>query len=208
MLKIGLTGNMGSGKTTVSKVFEILGVPVFYADNEAKNVMVTDIQLVEQIKSVFGAAAYFDDGTLNRKHISGIVFNDKSKLAKLNAMVHPAVFRAFDNWVTQYENVPYVIKEAALLFESDSYKLCDYTVMVQAPLEERIKRVMGRDGLTRTEVESRNANQFSDDKKTQLANYVIHNDETQLIIPQVLKLHSLFLSLSHRVVKGAAGKTS
>jgi len=197
MLKIGLTGNMGSGKTTVTKIFEILGVPVFYADDEAKNVMVRDKELAEQIKSVFGGAAYFDDGTLNRKHISAIVFDDKAKLAKLNALVHPAVFRAFDTWVGQHENVPYLVKEAALLFESDSYKLCDYTIMVQAPLEERIKRVMERDGLSRKEVERRNSNQFSEEKKTRLANHIIKNDDRELVIPQVLKLHKLFLSLSH-----------
>jgi len=197
MLKIGLTGNMGSGKTTVSKIFEILGVPVFYADDEAKNVMVTDSRLMDDIRSAFGEAAYFGDGTLNRKHISAIVFNDKAGLEKLNSLVHPAVFRAFDAWVARKKDVPYVIKEAALLFESDSYKLCDYTIMVQAPAEQRVKRVMERDGLTREEVERRNSNQFSEEKKTELADHIIKNDETQLVIPQVLALHNLFLSLSH-----------
>src|SRR6185312_2093014 len=168
MLKIGLTGNMGSGKTTVSKIFEILGVPVFYADDEAKNVMVTDTGLVNQIKGAFGESAYFNDGTLNRKYISAIVFNDKKKLAKLNSLVHPAVFRAFDAWIERHDGVPYVVKEAALLFESDSYKLYDYSIMVQAPVEKRIKRVMERDQLSREEVESRNSNQFPEEKKMQL----------------------------------------
>src|ERR1700748_2197017 len=99
MLKIGLTGNIGSGKTTVSKVFEVLGVPVFYADDAAKSVMVTDKVLIGGIKSAFGDASYFADGSLNRKHIAGIVFNDAGQLAKLNALVHPATFRAFDDWV-------------------------------------------------------------------------------------------------------------
>ena len=197
MLKIGLTGNMGSGKTTVSKIFEILGAPVFYADDEAKKVMTTDQQLVKEIKTTFGEQSYLDDGSLNRRHISALVFNDKKQLEILNSIVHPAVFRSFDQWVKNYSQVPYVVKEAALLFESDSYKLCDYTVMVQAPLEGRIERVIKRDSLTRVEVESRNANQFSEEKKTQLADYVIKNDDLQLVIPQVLKLHSLFLSLSH-----------
>jgi dephospho-CoA kinase len=196
MLKIGLTGNMGSGKTTVSKIFEILGVPVFYADDEAKRVMVTDHQLINEIKSAFGESAYFEDGALNRKHISAIVFNNKTELTKLNSLVHPAVFRAFDAWVALRGEVPYILKEAALLFESDSHKLCDYTVMVKAPLEGRIERVMKRDGLTREEVESRNLHQFNEDKKIQLANYFIDNDGEQLIIPQVLQLHSLFLSLT------------
>jgi dephospho-CoA kinase len=195
MLKIGLTGNMGSGKTTVSKIFEILGIPVFYADDEAKKVMVTDDILISGIKSAFGSQAYFDDKTLNRKHIAGIVFNDEAQLAKLNALVHPAVFGAFDNWVKQFNDVPYVLKEAALLFESDSYKMCNYTVMVQAPLKTRIQRVMQRDGLTLAEVESRNAKQYSEEKKSALADYLIRNDDTELVIPQVLKLHDEFLSL-------------
>ena len=195
MLKIGLTGNMGSGKTTVSKIFELLGIPVFYADDAAKKVMVTDQILIDEIRSAFGKQSYFEDGALNRKHIAAIVFNNDAQLAKLNAMVHPATFRAFDTWVANFADVPYVLKEAALLFESDSYKMCDYTVMVQAPLESRIKRVMQRDGLTRIEVESRNAHQFSEEKKTRLADYIINNDDTQLVIPQVLELHRVFGSL-------------
>jgi dephospho-CoA kinase len=192
MLKIGLTGNMGSGKTTVSKIFEILGIPVFYADDAAKNVMVTDKILINEIKSAFGETSYFDDGSLNRKHIAGIVFNNDEQLNKLNSIVHPATFRAFDEWVKNVSDVPYVLKEAALLFESESYKMCDYTIMVQAPLEARIKRVMQRDSLTRDEVEKRNSHQFSEEKKTQLANYVINNNGSELVIPQVLKLHEVF----------------
>jgi dephospho-CoA kinase len=194
MLKIGLTGNMGSGKTTVSKVFEILGVPVFYADDEAKKVMVTDPVLIAGIKSAFGDEAYYEDGALNRKYISGIVFNNGAKLKELNALVHPAVFRAFDAWAANIKDAPYIVKEAALLFESDSYKLCDHTIMVQAPLENRITRVMQRDGLSRAEVESRNAQQFSEEQKTALADYIIKNDNVQLVIPQVLELHRGFSS--------------
>jgi dephospho-CoA kinase len=197
MLKIGLTGNIGSGKTTVSKIFELLGIPVFYADDAAKKVMVTDQILIDSIKSTFGELSYFDDGTLNRKHIAGIVFNDAEQLAKLNSLVHPATFRAFDEWVKEINNVPYILKEAALLFESDSYKMCDYSIMIQAPLEIRIKRVVQRDGLTREEVERRDSKQFSEDKKTQLADYIIKNDDVQLVIPQVLELHHKICSLVH-----------
>jgi dephospho-CoA kinase len=197
MLKIGLTGNIGSGKTTVSKIFEILGIPVFYADDAAKNVMVNDEILIDGIKAAFGEQSYFNDGALNRKHIADIVFNDPVKLAKLNSLVHPATFRAFDAWVKEIKDVPYVLKEAALLFESDSYKLCDYTVMVQAPLEIRIKRVMQRDGLSKAEIENRDSNQFTEEKKTKLANYIIVNDDKQLVIPQVLEMHGKILSLVH-----------
>jgi len=194
MLKVGITGNIGSGKTTVSRIFEILGVPVFYADDAAKKVMVEDPILIDTLKKEFGRESYFDDGSLNRKYIAGIVFNNETELAKLNAIVHPAVFRAFDNWLAGIKNAPYVMKEAALLFESSSYKMCDKTIMVTAPLELRINRVMQRDNLTRAEVESRNARQFSEEEKIQLADFVIRNDDTELVIPQVLELHKQFSS--------------
>lgn len=196
MLKIGITGNIGGGKTTVSKIFEVLEIPVFYADDAAKKVMIEDIILVDAIKSAFGNEAYFNDGSLNRKHIASIVFNDEAELVKLNSIVHPAVFRAFDAWVAQIKNAPYVMKEAALLFESTSYKMCDYSIMVTAPLELRIERVLKRDGLTCTEIESRNAKQFSEEKKTQLADFVVRNDDTELVIPQVIELHKQFLALA------------
>jgi dephospho-CoA kinase len=197
MLKVGITGNIGGGKTTVSKVFEVLGVPVFYADDAARQVMTEDEILISGLKEAFGEAAYFDDGSLNRKHIAGIVFNDKKELAKLNALVHPAVFRTFDRWATQIKDVPYVMKEAALLFESSSYQMCDKTIMVTAPLELRIKRVMQRDGFSHEEILARDAKQFTEEKKTALADFIIKNDDTELVIPQVLKLHEYFLSISH-----------
>jgi len=196
MLKIGITGNIGSGKTTVSKIFEILGVPVFYADDAAKKVMVEDAILIDALKKQFGGESYFKDGSLNRKHIASVVFNNETELAKLNSIVHPAVFRAFDNWVATKKNVPYVMKEAALLFESSSYKTCDQTIMITAPMELRINRAMQRDNLSRSEVEGREARQFSEEKKIQLANFVIRNDDTQLVIPQVLELHRQFLTIS------------
>jgi dephospho-CoA kinase len=196
MLKIGITGNIGGGKTTVSKIFEVLGVPVFYADDAAKKVMVEDPILINALKEAFGSEAYFNDGSLKRKHIASIVFNDDIQLAKLNSIVHPAVFRAFDNWTVQIKGAPYVMKEAALLFESTSYKMCDYSVMVTAPLELRIARVMQRDGLTSEEIKSRDARQFPEEKKIQLADYVIRNDDTELVIPQVLELHQQFLALA------------
>jgi len=197
MLKIGLTGNIGSGKTTVSKIFELLGIPVFYADDAAKKVMITDDVLINEIKSAFGNQSYFDNGTLNRKYIANIVFNNDVQLARLNALVHPATFRAFDVWLKTVSGCPYVLKEAALLFESDSYKLCDYTLLVSAPLETRINRVIQRDELTRTEVEKRDSHQFPEEKKAALADYTIINDGSQLVIPQVLELHRVFCSLVH-----------
>ena len=198
MLKIGITGNIGSGKTTVSKLFELIGIPVFYADEAAKSLMTTDAELIAGVKQTFGDESYLPDGALNRKYIANIVFNDQEQLAKLNALVHPAVFRAFDNWAAAMPNdVPYVIKEAAILFESSSYKHCDKNIVVTAPLEMRIQRVTKRDKTTREEVLNREARQFTEEKKIQLADYVIKNDESELLIPQVLKLHDTFLSLGH-----------
>ncbi|WP_374950334.1 dephospho-CoA kinase [Mucilaginibacter sp.] len=197
MFKVGITGNIGSGKTTVCKVFEVLGVPVFYADDEAKKVMVQDELLIAGIRKAFGNEAYFEDESLNRKHIAGIVFNNPVELAKLNALVHPAVFRAFDKWVARFANqVPYVMKEAALLFESDSYKMCDRSLMVSAPLDLRIQRVIQRDGITADEVKSREARQLTEDKKRSLANDLVINDDTQFVIPQVLALHERYVTLA------------
>lgn len=197
MLKIGLTGNIGSGKTTVAKVFELLGIPVFYADDEAKKVMITDADLIEAIKQTFGAESYLEDGTLNRKHIAAIVFNNPAQLEKLNSLVHPAVFRAFEALESKAKNAPYIIREAAILFESGSNKTCNRTVIVTAPLDTRIARVTRRDGISREEVEKREARQISEEEKKKLADDIIINDDHQLVIPQVLALHSKYLALAN-----------
>jgi dephospho-CoA kinase len=194
MLKIGITGGIGSGKSTVAKVFEILGVPVFYADQQAKSLMHTDELLVSGIKDNFGQEAY-SDNQLNRKYIADIVFNNQAELAKLNSLVHPAVFRAFDVWVDA-QKAPYVLKEAALLFESGSYKLCDKTILVTAPEKLKILRVMHRDSITEELVKARINKQWTEEQGIDLADYKIINDEEQLLIPQVLQLHEQFLSLA------------
>ena len=199
MYKVGITGGIGSGKTTVCKVFEVLGIPVFYADTVAKEIMCKDLLLVEGIKSTFGKESYFDDGKLNNKHIAGIVFNNEEELAKLNALVHPAVFRAFDAWEeTIPANTPYTLKEAALLFESGSYKMCDTTILVTAPLEIKMKRVMLRDSVTAEQVKARMDKQLSDEEKSKMANHFIINDEQESIIAQVLALHQEFLKAAEK----------
>ncbi len=197
MMKIGITGGIGSGKTTACQVFEVLGIPVFYADNAAKSLMHTDKLLRQDIIDGFGNDAYFENGELNRKHISSIVFNDDEQLAKLNALVHPAVFRAFDIWANEQKGVSYVLKEAALLFESDSYKMCDQSILVKSTEELRIRRIIQRDNSTADEVKLRMNRQLPDEKKEKLADHIIVNDEQALLIPQVLELHHHFLSLSH-----------
>lgn len=195
MLKIGITGNIGSGKTTVSRLFELLGIPVFYSDDAAKTVMTADAALVTGIKQAFGTDSYLTDGSLNRKYIADIVFNNHAQLQKLNALVHPAVFRAFDAWVLQHSNAPYVIKEAAILFESGSYKDCDYTILVTAPTPMRMARVMQRDGITEAEALNRNSKQMPEEEKQELASFVLCNDNRRLLIPQVLALHEQLLEL-------------
>ena len=193
MIKIGITGGIGSGKSTVCRVFETLGVPVFYADAVAKSIMVTDTELILGIKEAFGTESYDTSGRLNNKHIAGIVFNNSQELENLNALVHPAVFRAFDQWIDMVPgNVPYILKEAALLFESGSYQLCDKSVLVTCPLETRIKRVMERDGATEEHVKARIDKQMSDDDKLKMADFLIKNDENQSIILQVMSLHDQF----------------
>lgn len=193
MLKVGITGGIGSGKTTVSKVFEVLGIPVFYADAVAKQIMVTDLILMEGIRAAFGEESYSAAGVLNNKHIANIVFNDTLQLETLNALVHPAVFRAFDNWIAEIPSTtPYILKEAALLFESDSYKMCDTSILVLAPEAVKLKRVMKRDQVAEEQVRARMNKQFSDQQKLALADHQIYNDESRSIIWQVMDLHTRF----------------
>jgi dephospho-CoA kinase len=193
MLKVGITGGIGSGKTTVSKVFEVLGIPVFYADTVAKEIMVTDLILMEGIRAAFGQESYSPSGLLNNKHIANIVFNDTLQLETLNGLVHPAVFRAFDTWIAGIPaTTPYILKEAALLFESDSYKMCDTSILVIAPEAVKLNRVMKRDQVTEEQVRARMNKQLSDQQKLALADHQIYNDESQSIILQVMDLHTRF----------------
>lgn len=195
MLKVGITGGIGSGKTTVCRIFEVLGIPVFYADLVAKDIMVKDLILVEGVKSAFGQESYFDTGALNNKHIAAIVFNNQLELEKLNALVHPAVFRAFDSWVAGVPgDTPYILKEAALLFESESYKMCDASILVTAPKQTKLGRVTARDGVSTEQVLARMDKQFTDEQKLAVADHHLLNDESASLILQVLALHQTFLN--------------
>lgn len=195
MLKVGITGGIGSGKSTVCRIFEVLGIPVFYADAIAKQLMVKDMILIEGVKRAFGIESYSEAGTLNNKHIAAIVFNNLAELEKLNALVHPAVFRAFDRWINEVpESTPYILKEAALLFESASYKMCDTSILVTAPHEIKLERVTQRDGVTPEQVIARMDKQFTDEQKLKLADHRIVNDESTSLIMQVLDLHRAFLN--------------
>lgn len=191
MLKIGLTGGIGSGKTMVARIFELLGIPVYYADAAAKTIMNEDESLKALIIEHFGKAAY-TDGTLNRAYISSIVFQNKEKLALLNSLVHPATIRAAEKWMQQ-QQAAYAIKEAALIFESGSQNGLDLVIGVYAPKSLRILRTMQRDTISRDEVLKRMSNQVNEELKMKLCDFVIYNNEQQLLIPQVIALHEKLL---------------
>lgn len=196
MLKIGLTGGIGSGKSTVAKIFETLGIPVYYADAEAKRLMNSSETLKKVIRQNFGEATYEND-QLNRKYLGGIVFNNPEKLELLNALIHPVTINDAEQWMQQ-QSAPYSIKEAALLFESGAAENLDFIVGVYAPQALRIKRVMKRDGLTADEIMKRINRQVNEEMKMKLCDFVITNNEQELLIPQVLKLHQHFSGLSNK----------
>lgn len=183
---IGLTGGIGSGKTTVANYFDKIGIPVYIADVEGKKITESP-QILETIKNVFGSAV-FDEGKLNRKKLSQIVFNDSKKLQQLNAIIHPEVEKHFIQWVNNHSNFPLVVKETALLFESGSYKKCDFVITVIAPLEERINRVIKRDVVTREEVLKRIENQLSDEYRIKNSDYIIDNTDSETIEGQVIEI--------------------
>lgn len=194
MLKIGLTGGIGSGKSTVAKIFEVLGVPVYYADDAAKELMNTDPQIKEAIKKIFGADAYQAE-KLNRSYLASIVFADEKKLETLNALIHPATINASNAWMEK-QSAPYIIKEAALLFESDAYKYLDAVIGVSSPLPQRIKRVMERDNTSEDEILKRINRQMNEEEKLKRCQFIIHNDESTLLIPQVIELDKKFRGMA------------
>lgn len=191
-LRIGLTGGIGSGKSTVSGIFKVLGIPVFDADAAAKEIMQTNPALKQAIIGQFGEAVY-TDGLLNRKQLAAIVFNDPFQLETLNALVHPYTIAAAEEWAA-LQTTPYTVKEAALFFEAGSAIGFDYMIGVYAPQHLRIKRVMDRDQVSREEVLSRMKRQIREEIKMRLCDFVVLNDDQHLLIPQVLKLHEQFLN--------------
>ncbi|MBD0331701.1 MAG: dephospho-CoA kinase [Chitinophagaceae bacterium] len=194
VLKIGLTGGIGSGKTTVAKIFELLNVPVYYADAASKRLYETDKNLMADIKRHFGEDVYTNE-QLNRSKLAAIVFNNQEKLELLNQLVHPPTIRDAELWMQQ-QLAPYIIKEAALLFESGSAGGLDHIIGVRAPQHLRIKRAMERDNLSRDEVLSRMNRQIDEEMKMRLCDFIIENNEQQMVIPQVLELHEKFLVLA------------
>ena len=194
MLKIGITGGIGSGKTTVAQVFEVLGIPVYNADKAAKRLMNEDEALKEKIKQQFGNDVYKHE-KLDNKYLAQIVFSSEEKLNILNSMVHPATINDANAWMLK-QSTPYTLKEAALLFESGAAELLDYVIGVWAPAPLRLQRVMQRDNSSREEVMARMNRQMDEDIKMKLCNFIITNDEQQLLIPQVIALHEKLLILA------------
>ncbi len=188
---IGLTGGIGSGKTTIAKHIKSLGIPVYIADDEAKKILLLPETLIS-LKLIFGDTI-FDNDTLNKDRLSTIVFNYPEMLKQLNQIIHPAVKRHFDNWLIANKNSPIVVKEAAILFESGSYKDCDIIITIVAPLETRIKRVIDRDGVNSEAVLSRIYNQWTDEMRMEKSDYVIENEDIKISCAQtknILKILS------------------
>jgi len=200
MKRVGITGGIGAGKTTVCRIFESLNIPVYYADERAKDLMTYDEEVVKQIKSLLGTQAYCDDGSLNKPEISRIIFRDPALRKQLNAIVHPAVGRDVGRWFDQWEKnelVPYALEEAALLIESGAWKALHHLIVVTCPLEVRIGRVMQRDHLPREAVEARLAAQLTEEERVAHADFVIQNDGQVSLVKQVYNIHNQLTRLAY-----------
>ena len=184
---VGLTGGIGSGKTIVSQLFKTLGCVIYNSDNRAKDLYFNS-EVKQQVISLLGQEVYTNNGELNKVFISQIVFSDKEKLKQLNAIIHPAVKKDFDLFVKSYPSNTLIIKESALLFEENLYLNCDATILVTAPIELKIERIIKRNSLSKTEIEKRMLTQWADEQKIPLADFVIVNDEKQAIVPQVVAI--------------------
>jgi dephospho-CoA kinase len=188
MYQVGITGGIGSGKTLVCSVLKVLGIPVYHADMEARRIMNEDPVLKVSIEGLLGKEAY-RNGILDRTLVGKMVFGDRDLLEQLDRLVHPAVREDYCKWVSGWFDVPYVVEEAAILFESGANRMIDKTVLVYAPYELRIKRVMNRDAVTAEDVKRRMMHQMDEEKKRILADEIIVNDERQMLVPQVVALH-------------------
>ena len=191
MLRVGLTGGLGSGKTTVAKIFETVGIPVYYADDAAKRLMNEDATIQRRLSESFGENTYLN-GNLNKPYLAAAVFSDPAKLALLNSLVHPATIADAGTWM-HMQTSPYAIKEAALIFESNAHLQLDYVIGVAAPYALRLQRGMQRDGASKAAIEERMKNQLDEEEKMRRCDFIINNDESELLIPQVLKLHEMLL---------------
>ncbi|HDR52924.1 MAG TPA: dephospho-CoA kinase [Mariniphaga anaerophila] len=187
-LVIGITGGIGSGKSTVCRIFQMLGVPVFEADVTAKQLYESSEELRSGLIRLFGSDIYKADGKPDRKKLASIIFTNDNQLAKVNELVHPAVRKEFENWLKELEHFPYVIHEAAILFESGFYKMMDYTILVTAPEDQRIERVAKRDGVDAGTVKKRMRKQWPEEDKQKLADKILVNDNKEMMIPEIIRM--------------------
>jgi dephospho-CoA kinase len=197
MIKVGVTGGIGSGKTIVCKVFASLGVPVYYADKAARMLTETNSRIQKELIALLGKDIYNDNG-LNRSLMSALIFKNKKLIEDVNRIIHPYVKEDFTNWAEMHHKKDYVIQEAAILFESGSNRLVDICITVTAPLDIKIKRLLLRNGMTEVRIRDIMANQWSDEKKIQLSDFVINNDEKSLILPQILFIHQQLIDINHK----------
>ena len=188
MLTVGITGGIGSGKSTVCKVFRILGIPVFQADDVARKLQNEDPEIKRKLIDYFGPDIYTEAASLNRKKLANIIFNNPADLERVNHLIHPAVHREFESWKEKMTGYAYVLYEAAILFETGSAAKFDYTILVLTDENERLQRVMKRDKLVSGAILQRMRNQMPDSEKVLLADFIIENNDNQMIIPQILKL--------------------
>jgi dephospho-CoA kinase len=200
---VGITGGIGSGKSVVCNIFSILGIPVYNADEAAKEAYDKYPELSERVKEEISPSVVDKAGKINRKALAEIVFSDPEKLMKLNAMVHPLVGYDFENWIETHRGYPYLLKEAAILFESGAYKMCKKIISISSPVELRIARLKVRDKRSRNEIEQIIANQLTDEERNSKSDFVIYNDEKQMIIPQVIRIHEALMKLSPSIVMGS-----
>lgn len=193
MLKIGLTGGIGSGKSTVLQIFSILGIPIYDSDSRSRWLQENDLEIISETKKLLGNEAYIANNKLNKPYIGQKIFSEKKILEAFNAIVHPRVFEDCEKWYTKNSHQKYVIKESALLFETGANKNLDIIISVISPEKLRIERIQKRDpNRSVDEIKSIFEKQTSDEQKIALSDYIIHNNETQLLIPKVLELHEIF----------------
>jgi dephospho-CoA kinase len=195
-LKLGVTGGIGSGKTTVCRVFAVLGIPVYSADEEARKIQESDRELIDKINMLAGKDLY-SSGKLDRPELARLIFNNRDLLEKVNSLIHPVIFRNFKRWVTEQDS-PYSIMEAAILFESGAYRIMDKILTVVTPMEERIDRLVKGNKLTREQVMERIKNQIDDESRIKQSDYIIFNSENDMIIPAILGIHEEMLNLYNK----------
>ncbi|MCL2561311.1 MAG: dephospho-CoA kinase [Rikenellaceae bacterium] len=196
MIRVGLTGGIGSGKSTVGRIFETLGAPVYHTDPRARELMVSDPELVRELVAILGGGAYLPDGELDKAYVASRIFADRELLAQVNAAVHPRVARDFERWADSFEkrgDIPYIIMECAILFESGFDELVDYSITVSAPLDERVGRAVQRDAADPDDIRRRMANQMTDAERESRTDFILHNSDHDMVLPGVLELHERFM---------------